>query len=316
MEEASYGTETAVSDIGMMNLNLDPLLVCVLTAGVSGSARLHEKLGNGEALRAVDRCVKRIERSVNAFGGRIASIGGDEVMATFDSVDAALQSAIEMQQRVADLPPVSGVKIAIRVGISSEYASPDEGLSKEVAKEAAILAGLAKPAQILASAKISKLIPSALADHVINLGSALATETGANEPVLEIVVPENHATHHIVAAEQGSRKPENPGCLALRYAGETILLNDSNPIIRMGRDTGCDIVIHDRRASRLHATIERRSNAIVLIDKSTNGTYVASGDRPEQFVRRREHILQGSGQIAFASSSTNPDADVAEFELS
>src|SRR5512146_2387517 len=114
---SSCGTETAFSGNGV-GMNEAPLNVSVLFADVSGSARLHEKLGSAEALRAVDRCMKRMERTVDGFNGRIVKIVGDELMATFDHADEALQAAIEMQLRVADLPPVSGVKLEIRVGFS------------------------------------------------------------------------------------------------------------------------------------------------------------------------------------------------------
>ena len=173
MEDVSCGTETIVSDTGMMNV-VTPMF-SVLTAGISGSARLHEKLGTTEALRAVDRCIKRVERAIDAFGGRLARAGGDEVMAVFHTVDAAIHSAIEMQQRVADLPPVSGVKMAIRVGIScGEGDVLGQLVDEEAAKEAALLAGLAKPAQILASAMIREMMSASLACQTNDLGSALA----------------------------------------------------------------------------------------------------------------------------------------------
>ena len=54
---------------------------------------------------------------------------------------------------------------------------------------------------------------------------------------------------------------------------------------------------------------------MVLIDKSTNGTYVVIDGLPEHFVKRGECILRGKGPILFASSSSDPDSDCAEFEL-
>ena len=76
----------------------------VLFADVSGSTRLYEKLGDTEALRAVDRCLKRMERAVEGFRGRIVKNIGDEVMAVFEKADDAFQAATEMQQRITDLP--------------------------------------------------------------------------------------------------------------------------------------------------------------------------------------------------------------------
>lgn len=83
----------------------------------------------------------------------------------------------------------------------------------------------------------------------------------------------------------------------------------------MGRDAACDLVIHDRRASRHHASIERRGNQVVLIDRSTNGTYVMIDGLPEHFLKQSECILRGKGVILFAASSSNPDGECAEFEV-
>ena len=316
LEDVSYGTETTVSDTGMMNI-VTPLL-SVLTAGISGSARLHEKLGNTEALRAVDRCIKRIERSVDAFGGRVVSAGGEEVMAVFDTVDAAIHSAIEMQQRVADLPPVSGVKTAIRVGIScGEMDFSGKSIEEEAAREAALLAGMAKPAQILASEKIRESMSPSFAPQINDLGAALAATSGGHGTVLEIINPSTPTSSEATdesAVQEPDAETSGSGCLCLRYEGDTVLLNEDKAVIRMGRDSASDLVIHDRRASRHHAMIERRGTQVVLIDKSTNGTYVMIDGLPEIFVKRSECILRGKGRLLFAASSADPDADCAEFE--
>lgn len=318
LEDVSYGTETTVSTTGMINV-VTPLL-SVLTAGVSGSARLHEKLGNTEALRAVDRCIKRIERSVDAFGGRVIRAGNDEVMAVFDTADAAIHSAVEMQQRVADLPPVSGVKMAIRIGIScGEMDSSGDSIDEVAATEAALLAGLAKPAQILASGKIRESVSPSLAPQINDLGAALAAKSGEHGTVLEItnsysppISPEAAGEN---AAHARDAEPSGTGCLRLRYGDDTVFLNEGKAVISMGRDSASDLVIHDRRASRNHATIERRDDLVVLVDKSTNGTYVMVDGLPGHFVKGSECILRGKGRILFATSSADPEADCAEFEL-
>lgn len=318
MEGVCYGTETSVSDIGIMMDVTNPLL-SVLAAGVSGSARLHERLGDAEASRAVDRCIKRIERSIEAFAGRILQVGGSEVMAAFDTADAAIHAAIEMQQRIADLPPVSGVKMAIRVGISCcEMSQADEPVDENTAREAAHLAGTAKAGEILAAGKLREQIPQTLFPLVADTGSVLPGESGRNEPIVKITPPEVTAAPATAPSEAGARQADAAaaaGCLRLRYGEETILLNERKSVVSMGRDTVCDVVIRDRRASRHHATIERRGNAVILIDRSTNGTYLTIEGTPEQFLKHTQCTLRGKGLITFASPSSCADADFAEFEF-
>lgn len=303
----------------MTDMKIDSLHRIALIAGISGSARLHDKLGSSEAVRAVDRCVKRIERSVDAWKGRIVQIESNEVLAAFDTADAAIQAAIEMQLRVADLPPVSGVKIAIRIGLAVSTA-PEENnaIPRGLAKEAATLAALAKPTQILASREFSLLLSPSLSEHLTNAGQLLANETGNADSALEVIPPllpmrsgpehiEKEPNENIVTVASANQS------LILRYRGDTIQLDEAKRIIRVGRDAGSDIVLHDRRASRHHATIECRNNCIILVDRSTNGSYVTVAGTPEVFVRRSEFILHATGRISFASSSSAPEADIAEF---
>jgi len=261
--------------------------------------------------------VKRIERSVDAWKGRIVQADGNEVLAAFDGAEAAIQAAIEMQLRVADLPPVSGVKVAIRIGLAGGTAPADSTeVPRELCKEAAMLAGLAKPTQILASEKLRQLVPPSFSDHLASGGHLPKSETA--ESVLEIIASSSSARSEPEPIEEVvDEKVSGTGganrFLALRYRNDTIQLGEARRIIHAGRDAGSDIVLHDRRASRHHATIECRDNSIVLIDKSTNGSYVTVDGNPEIFVRRNEFILQSAGRIAFASSSTTPGADIVEF---
>ena len=313
MENVYSGTDTIVSGTGMMNA-VTPLL-SILTAGISGSARLHEKLGTAEALRAVDRCMKRIERAVEAFDGDLIKIGGDEMKAAFHTADAAVHAAIEMQQRIADLPPVSGVKLAIRVGIScGEGDALGSLVDDEATKEAALLTGQAKPAQILISGKIRELLPASLASQAneVELGSSAPSGS-----VYEVLLPDAPSSlpGSVIESPAYTSTPTGSGCLRLRYRDDTVLLNEGKTLIRMGRDAACDLVIHDRRASRHHASIERRGNQVVLIDRSTNGTYVMINGLPEHFLKQSECILRGKGVILFAASSSNPDGECAEFEV-
>jgi adenylate cyclase len=308
-EQSSYGTETAFSGDGI-SMEVAPLHVSVLLADVSGSARLHEKLGKAEALRAVDRCMKRMERTIEGFNGRIIKIVGDELMATFPHADEALQAAVEMQLRIADLPPVSGVKLEIRVGFAHGEAREEEGaLVGDTVSMAASLAGMAKPGQILTShASLSALSPP-----LLKLTRELSIPpTGGKLPATAISGVIVHELHESAPAldPTPSRDDEAGGSkLRIQYKGKVLVLERHAPAISMGRDQDCDVIIHDRRASRKHASIEWRNGHPFLIDRSTNGTFVALGGSPEVFLRRSEVMLRGKGTICFAGSATSPEID-------
>jgi len=316
--EASSGATTVVLGLDMM-MDDDHPHQSVLFADVSGSVKLHEKLGDTEALRAVERCMKRMERAVEAFNGRILQQKGDELMALFEAADQASLAAVEMQQRVADLPPVSGVKLAIRVGFSHGATEEDdeETLTGEAVSKAAYLAGLAKPGQILTNAQAQSVLSPALQLSTRDLGPLPAKGNFPGMQIFELVALDLPLTEAGAEAvpDTGNNDVSHGSRLRLRYGKELVILDKRTHVISMGRDADCDVVIHDRRASRHHVFIEwREGSKFVLSDKSTNGTFVTLAGHPEMLLRKEECIIHGKGTICFAASATSPEADFVEFE--
>ena len=83
----------------------------------------------------------------------------------------------------------------------------------------------------------------------------------------------------------------------------------------LGRDDGNDIVLKDRMASRNHAQIERRKDKYVLIDLSSNGTYVRMENGDQIKLHREEMMLYGSGTITFGHAAGNVDEDAITFRI-
>lgn len=313
--EASGGTTTVVMGPLPGSDESSPLR-SVLFADVSGSAKLHEKLGHAEALRAVERCVKRMERAVDAFNGRIVKQSTDELMAVFGTADEAAMSAIEMQQRVSDLPPISGVKLAIRVGFSYGPVSEDPPLTGSLVNLSAHVTGLAKPGQILTTAAAQSALSPVMQLSIRERGTLPAKGLFPEIELFELVALDlsltptqlGEAAADKLGASQGTR-------LRLRYGEDLVVLDKRNPMVTMGRDADCDIVIRDRRASRHHLQVEWREGArFILCDKSTNGTFVTIQGQPEIHLRKEECVIHGTGVICFAASANTPQADRVAFE--
>lgn len=288
----------------------------VLIAAVAGSSKLVEKRGGTEASHAVERCRKRMVRAVEGFRGRLPKSRRDDFTALFDNPDDACQAAIAMQRRIADLPPVSGVQLAIRVGFHHGPVREDAaGVLGEGASIAESLANLAGAGQTLTSGETRILLatPRQSATRCLQHPDG---DLPAGYEVFEVEWLEGKvpASKTVVASPPPAATRDGGLRLCIRYGGQVKLLDKTRPRVDLGRDVNCAITIRDRRASRNHATIERRGEHFVLSDLSTNGTFVTVDGENELFLRCEDFVLRGSGIIAFAASASSPSADIAEFE--
>ncbi len=66
----------------------------------------------------------------------------------------------------------------------------------------------------------------------------------------------------------------------------------------LGSAEDADLCLDAEHTSRRHAYIEHRKHFYVLVDHSTNGTFVQTEDERVTFVRRGELRLWGDGWIA------------------
>lgn len=282
----------------------------ILVAEVADRARLFLTLGDKETHHAVERCINRMERAATSFKGVVAEVREGRLAAGFACAGAALDAAVEMQARIEALPPVSGVTLAIRVGIDVEESvrRPDvsSGNAGDVLSQ---LSAIGAPGRILVSGKVVDRLPlpqQAMARPV----DGIAMAVGATGRVFEIV--------RTGIGGSGTMSPDGPAPivrLRLRVSGSDTFLGPDRPMASMGRDSGSDIVIRDSRASRNHGHIELRRDRYVLVDRSTNGTYV-SFDGGEQLVLRcDEAVLCGRGQIRLGHSTGAHMDELVEFEV-
>ena len=85
--------------------------------------------------------------------------------------------------------------------------------------------------------------------------------------------------------------------LVVSFRDTTIEVTDLKKHINMGRADDNDLVVKGNLISRIHARIEKRRGRFMLIDQSTNGTFLQSDTGEETFVRRDSAELVGEGII-------------------
>lgn len=286
----------------------------VLCAGIRGSSRLSRYLDKQEARYAVGRYENRIRRAVETHGGRLVERDGGQLMAFFADSSDALLSAIEMHNRVADLPPYAGLPLTVRVGVcTGHHAREARFFPSEGTNPAASLSEVANPEHILLSipkrVKLSPWLPL-VSDSVPDLSLSCG-----NRRLGVFQVPwDPDAPVALKTALAEMDKPVDR--LRLSFNGAEIVLDDKQPALRIGRQPDCDIVLRDARCSRVHGTIERRPDHFVFVDCSSNGTFVTLEDKMEFFVHRKELLLFGHGKLSFGMPSAATGAQLLEFEAS
>ena len=243
-------------------------------------------------------------------GGRVVKTIGDEVMAVFASADKAAQAAAEMQSRVSEHAPVGGSRLAIRVGFhlgpAIEAAGDVFGDSVNVASR---MAALAKREQIILSSHTAAALAPWLRARVREVDTLSVKGKTQDIGIFELIWQDSDADLTAVA----TRWKPLPARIVLRHGATERILDESATTITLGRDAQNDIVIADRKASRLHARVERRRDKFVIVDQSSNGTYVTVDGEPEIMLRREELMLRGRGRVAFGHAHADDPVEFLAF---
>jgi class 3 adenylate cyclase len=290
----------------------EPHACTVLFVDISGSTRLYEELGDAHALTRVASCLRLLQRAADELAGRVVKTTGDGLMCAFVDADAALQAARTMHVRVLEQTGLGGPALGIHVGCHYGAVIENEGdLYGDCVNAAARVAGLAKVGQILATLEVVGRLAGPARDSVRLLDRV--TVRGKREPLEIYEFIWQDATDDLTMMGTGLTEERVPR-LRLAY-GERVLWFDGSGAgqLGLGRDAVCDIVVADSKTSRQHARIEKRRDKFVLVDHSSNGTYVAVGSEPEVCLRREELMLRGRGRIGLGHRTADAEATVIEF---
>lgn len=288
----------------------------LLFADVVGSTRMYITLGDAVALRVMTATMQKLEAVVSTEGGRVVKTIGDEVMAVFPTATAAALAASSMMREAEKGVPDVDAKIELRVGFHFGPVLEIEGdLFGDTVNTAARLVKLAKPGQIMTSSAVEECLTPYLKESVRRLADFSLKGKDKEFAVYELIwrEPEN-----ATVLMGGKAMPKNVGNqLQVQHNGAELSLDAVNPSLRIGRNADNDVVVDDPRASRQHARIELRRDKFILVDESSNGTYVMLEGQEELFLRREEVVLQGRGRIGIGSSCQDcSDQALIQFQTS
>jgi len=123
-----------------------------LIADVRGYTSFTQERGDVEAARLASRFAKLVRECVDAAGGRVVELRGDEALCVFDSPRQALQTGVALQHTFADATR-EDPSLPMRVGIgidAGEAVAVEGGFRGAALNLAARLCSLAGPGEVLA----------------------------------------------------------------------------------------------------------------------------------------------------------------------
>ena len=295
--------------------------VTILFADVVGSTHLYEALGDDRARETVQRCVDIMKQSTEEYGGSVIKTVGDEVMSTFPSADDALNAASQMQQRITNGEDISAkeTRVAIRIGCHfGPVVVENRDIFGAAVNMANRMTSQAKAGQIITTQTTVEQLSGEWRSLVRQIDLATVRGQSSEVAVFEVLWQPEEATSMLPSIDIGREpsKPKATASLQLRFGDEEIVLGEGSFVaITLGRADENDIVIKGKLISRIHARIEMQKNKFLLIDESTNGTFVQRDDGEELFVRRDSSELVDSGVISLGRVAQRGTPLAVEFEV-
>jgi hypothetical protein len=208
--------------------------------------------------------------------------------------------------------------LAVRIGLHYGPALEENGdVYGDAVNTAARMASLAKREQIVTTATTISDI-AGKAPETRSLGRARVSGKLLPIEIVDVVWQED--TSGMTMVQSAIRLGDVAGAAAaknklkLRHRGNLIELDENSDPFMMGREASNKLVVEADWVSRTHAQIEFKRGHFMIIDRSTNATYVTIGQDQELRVHRDELHLRKSGTISMGQSAAINTNDLIHFD--
>lgn len=291
--------------------------LAIVFADVVGSTKLYELLGDARARDMVGICIDVMRAATDQNHGTVIKTMGDEVMATFPTADDALNAAAQMQKQIVTHPQlkVDSQSVAIRIGCNfGPVVQENKDIFGSAVHTANRMTSQAKAGQIMTTATMVERLSGEWRASVRQIDIATLKGRSSEVALFEVLWQTDDVTSMVPAIAITSREPSNKGSrLRLRYQGLEVVVQDGRASITLGRAEDNDLVVKGNLISRLHARVEFNRNKFMLVDQSTNGTFVIGKEGEEAFVRRDSMPLRGDGLIGLGKAPDSSSSQVIRY---
>jgi hypothetical protein len=275
------------------------------------ASRLYANAGPTRALQAIQHCVAVLEQAAWEGGATFVRATGDEIMALFPAPAAAADAASAMQLAAEALAPIGNTKLGVRIAFQTGPVMVRNGdvLGDTVSMTSRLIEEAQKE-QIITSRETATALGHTYKNRMRTVRPSQAISAMSSLGLCEFVWRVNENTTRLGMSVV---KPARHESLRLQYGiTEVIAKGEHNPV-SLGRDFQCGVIILDDLASRRHCTIEQRAGEFVLIDHSTNGTYVTEEGESEVRLQHDRLTLRMHGWLAFGQPRGRTDQVVEYF---
>lgn len=291
--------------------------LAVLFADICGSTALYENLGDDLARKLISRCINTMVDKILIYQGTLIKTIGDEIMVTFTSAEAALLAACEMKAAVeSDRPQLDSIPLQVRIGFNyGEVLKESNDVFGNIVNVAARVASITRADQIMTTRAVYDELPTELQGK---LRQIMRAEFKGKQEYQEIyvVICEQEDTQSTRCGIPAYRKTaDNVDEMILHYRSQSLKINKERRSVALGRGEACDIVVKNAFASRLHIHIELRFGKFIIVDQSTNGTYIRFTSGNVVHITREEIPLHGKGLISLGQSFAENPAELIEFAI-
>lgn len=297
----------------------------IMFADIAGSTRLYETLGDKDAKAVVGATLELMSEITRRFGGTVVKTIGDEVMSRFPDADAGIAAACAIQETLEDQTAlhsslkIAGMKVAVRIGVHWGPALLENGdVFGDAVNVAARMAGIARARQIITTDDTIKKLSPMLAGKARLFDRAQVKGKQAEIAIHEVIWEEQAEVTRITTmrAIPPVDATATRSLLVRCGADEKPVPADHAAAFVLGRADNCNLVVPGTLASRQHARIECRRGKYMLIDQSTNGTWVRTEDGKDTYLRREELALHGSGVISLGEEIRMDNPALIHFNMS
>lgn len=274
--------------------------LAIMFADVSDSSALYKRLGNLRAKRRLDGIIKLMIKLTREHGGSVVKTIGDEIMTRFDGVENACHAAIAIQQH----PTLRSDRdrLAVRIGIAFGPTLVDaEDVFGDTVNDAACVTLIARSNQIVLTQGAADLLEGELRQEC-HIFDRIKLKGELNPTAIYRMdweqSYESHSATEVMSIDDLAAHSEQTR-LTLRLKGQELQIKPEQTPFILGRDPlKADLQIDSGLASRDHCHVIFRRGKYVLVDHSTNGTYVSHPEQADIYLRREELPLFGSGSIS------------------